>query len=487
MQQKSIASIIMLSYMIIVVFVLLVLAWMLNRSISFDNANSINNFKNHLHDISTIMSVEYEHSRKLSNQIARHPKLKALIESDDPFDIENWTINTRQLAPDVIGLAVFNTLGEIRGDPGHQRIGQSCLIDIKLLADELAVSSPPVHQDVFLPHFDIVIPIDFTKRKANFLLVSHSLDLLKAHLVKLSQPHTYYELVNAANQIVVRMGEYQSDIQFKLPVEGTDWTLVGRTRLSGNLSFRSEIWSTFTILVMLTLLLVISAAVIIRRRIQQDMQSLERHMSSLNNEKDSHYETIYFKETQKLDQFINLQMGQIQTLNKQLIDEARHDLLTGLFNRRGLNDAQNRWLSLGRRDLNVNMMLFDLDNFKQVNDSLGHAVGDIVLRKFAEILTNTVRGSDEVFRLGGDEFLVLQLGMTKEQSMQWFEKVKSLVAALSREQLESRNPQMSFGISAGCVRFSSDDDSFAAVLHRADAALYRAKENGKDQVFCDGC
>ncbi len=59
------------------------------------------------------MSVEYEHSRKLSHQIARHPKFKALIESDDPFDIEDWTVNTRQLAPDVIGLAVFNTLGEI--------------------------------------------------------------------------------------------------------------------------------------------------------------------------------------------------------------------------------------------------------------------------------------------------------------------------------------------------------------------------------------
>ena len=135
----------MLSYMIIVVFVLLVLAWMLNRSITFDDTNSINNFKNHLHDISTIMSVEYAHAQKLSKQIARHPELKTLIESDDPFDIEDWTVNTRQLAPDVIGLAIFNTLGTIKGDPGHQRIGQSCLIDIKNLAQQLEVSSPPVH------------------------------------------------------------------------------------------------------------------------------------------------------------------------------------------------------------------------------------------------------------------------------------------------------------------------------------------------------
>ena len=485
MQKQSIASVILISYMIIVIFTLLVLAWMLNRSISFDTANSINNFKNHLHDIATIISVEYAHSRKLSLQIARHPELKKLIESDDPFDLEDWTVNTRQLAPDVIGLAIFNTQGDIKGDPEHQRIGQSCLVDIKLLAKQLAVSSPPVHQDVFMPHFDVVIPIDFTQRKSIFILVSHSIDLLKEHLVELSQTNTYYELVNEASQIIVRFGEYQSEVQFKQPVEGTDWTLIGRTQLSGNLSFRSEMWSTFTILVPLTLLLVVTAAAYIRRRIHQDMQILETHMSDLYDPKVRTNETIYFRENQKLDDFIRLQMDRIHSLNKQLLDESRHDLLTGLFNRRGLMDAQNRWLSLGRRNLNVNMMILDLDNFKQINDSLGHALGDTVLQKFANILTNTVRGTDEVFRLGGDEFLVLQVDMTKEQSVQWYYKVKDFVAALSREQVETRNPKLSFGISAGCVRFTQDDDSFASVLHRADAALYQAKERGKNQVFCD--
>jgi diguanylate cyclase (GGDEF)-like protein len=149
--------------------------------------------------------------------------------------------------------------------------------------------------------------------------------------------------------------------------------------------------------------------------------------------------------------------------NERLAESASTDLLTGLPNRRMLDRA------LGRLSTDDTVIMLDLDHFKQVNDSLGHAGGDEVLRAFGRVLRGTVRGRDIVGRFGGEEFLIV-LGPPGDAD--------AFLQRLRAEWLTERPFQVTF--SAGIVASTGDPDETVSL---ADQALYRAKEAGRDQWF----
>ena len=152
---------------------------------------------------------------------------------------------------------------------------------------------------------------------------------------------------------------------------------------------------------------------------------------------------------------------QLSGRNERLAESASTDLLTGLLNRRMLDRA------LGRLSANDTVIMLDLDHFKQVNDDLGHAAGDEVLRVFGSVLRGTVRGRDTVGRFGGEEFLiVLAPGANAEAFLQ----------RLRAEWLAERPLPITF--SAGIVLSAGDPDETVSL---ADQALYQAKEAGRDQ------
>jgi diguanylate cyclase (GGDEF)-like protein len=158
---------------------------------------------------------------------------------------------------------------------------------------------------------------------------------------------------------------------------------------------------------------------------------------------------------------------------RQLNALAYHDALTGLPNRASLFERLQQEVALSQRyDRQFAVHFLDLDGFKAVNDSFGHAVGDDVLREVARRLSDAVRESDTVARLGGDEFVVLQPEVEDP-------KAPERLAARLRDALKTPFPHggemFSIGTSIGTSRFPSDGSEIHALIDRADEALYRQK------------
>lgn len=159
------------------------------------------------------------------------------------------------------------------------------------------------------------------------------------------------------------------------------------------------------------------------------------------------------------------------------------DPLTGLHNRRYADQHLARRLG-GDAPGPVSVALLDIDHFKTVNDTYGHAAGDEVLIEFARRVADEVRGVDLVCRYGGEEFLVVAPDAGAGDAAVIAERIRTAVAARSFE-VSGAEP-LSVTVSAGVAQWAGEGESAAALMARADAALYRSKLAGRDRVTGDG-
>jgi len=156
---------------------------------------------------------------------------------------------------------------------------------------------------------------------------------------------------------------------------------------------------------------------------------------------------------------------------------AQHDSLTGLLNRYAFEERFKQASALARRHEKKMVLLFiDLNNFKEVNDTLGHSIGDEILKSLAKRLLGCVRVTDHVCRHGGDEFVVLLSDLAAhEQAFAVVDKVRESAAELLRQQGHWATLKVSVGISL----FPNDGETLEALLPHADAAMYRVKAETK--------
>jgi diguanylate cyclase (GGDEF)-like protein len=169
--------------------------------------------------------------------------------------------------------------------------------------------------------------------------------------------------------------------------------------------------------------------------------------------------------------------GKVRSLEDRLAEtqlQAAHDQLTGLVNRRTVERYFGTYAA-GRRSFILGIL--DIDDFKGINDALGHLTGDEALKAVAQTLKDTVRAHDVVGRFGGDEFVVLMVDLTLKQAEYRFSMVLRALRALAY----SNEQQRPLTASGGLAEFSAGD-SFEGLLKRADHALYEAKRAGKDRV-----
>jgi diguanylate cyclase (GGDEF)-like protein len=182
--------------------------------------------------------------------------------------------------------------------------------------------------------------------------------------------------------------------------------------------------------------------------------------------------------TRRADQFGRVQAGRVAQLTRL----ALHDPLTGLPNRTLLEDRLTMALAGQRRSGSVLAVLFcDLDHFKIVNDTIGHDAGDEVLVMTAHRLTSAVRATDTVSRLGGDEFVVLCPDLASEDELT--EVVERILTLLIEPMLvEGREVALSGSVGVAVVRAGTHrPTSLTDLLREADAAMYRAKANGRNR------
>ena len=180
--------------------------------------------------------------------------------------------------------------------------------------------------------------------------------------------------------------------------------------------------------------------------------------------------------THTLKQSMQQQMQQVQSLSRRLEDaekQAKSDPLTGLGNRRKLAE----FLTATDRSV-CSVIALDIDHFKAINDSYGHDVGDEILTLLAELLTGSVRESDMVARLGGEEFCIILPAIEADQAYHIAEKIRQ---AVEIHPFSTSQTTIAVTISLG-VAGHKEGESNAAWLKRADQALYQSKSSGRNMV-----
>ena len=170
---------------------------------------------------------------------------------------------------------------------------------------------------------------------------------------------------------------------------------------------------------------------------------------------------------------------QLQLANDQLQTISRTDGLTGLLNRHALHELAQRELAMARRQhAGLSLIAIDVDHFKQVNDQHGHAAGDRVLEGVARILTPALRGSDLLFRVGGEEFLVLLPFTELREAGIVAERLRSVIAAGGWHPPALEKITASLGV----AQVDPEGETWELAMQRVDQALYAAKATGRNRV-----
>ena len=182
-----------------------------------------------------------------------------------------------------------------------------------------------------------------------------------------------------------------------------------------------------------------------------------------------------------LNHALQAQIEETEKLHTQLREQALHDPLTGLHNRRYLFEVSPGVLDLARRQgLTVCVVLIDLDHFKLLNDTYGHQAGDLVLQRFSNLLKQMLRRSDVVCRHGGEEFVAVMPDIDGDNAQAMLLRLLEAFQALPPEPGRRRTPHGSF--SAGIALFPRHGSTLEQLLSRADRALYAAKHLGRARI-----
>lgn len=183
---------------------------------------------------------------------------------------------------------------------------------------------------------------------------------------------------------------------------------------------------------------------------------------------------------QDANEELRARIAQIESLQEALREQAIRDPLTSLYNRRYLYEALPREASRAwRGGYPISIVVLDIDHFKSLNDTYGHAAGDKALQVLAQQLQHLTRGSDVVCRYGGEEFLVVMVNATSEaayeRAEQWRQNIESLRFTYADALLQ-------FTISGGVASFPQDSNMLEEVIRLADEALYQAKAAGRNRI-----
>ena len=297
--------------------------------------------------------------------------------------------------------------------------------------------------------------------------------------------YTELQQINGSTDVVLKRGNERLKTQGMpetLPLKGTPWRLaiwarVDAVGLSGNP--RQTFLSVGLALVLLILAVSGLAYTLANRALQRDLSALAKLFSDISHDRMRKQYPIELKELKNGYQ-VMYQLGKLM-LGKHLrtINSAETDHLSQVNNRRSFEAKQREVFARVREGWAHSLLIVDIDNFKQVNDTFGHEAGDQLIVQFGKALKDNLRGSDFVARLGGDEFCVIfpntPLAKANELALRLREKLPQQMALL---------PDVMHHVSwsGGLSEYSRHDQFENAALARADQALLDAKRTGRNRT-----
>ncbi len=171
----------------------------------------------------------------------------------------------------------------------------------------------------------------------------------------------------------------------------------------------------------------------------------------------------------------------LEDTQRHLLEQVNRDSMTGLYNRRYLNVMADSLLFNTKKDqIEMSVIMIDIDDFKVINDTYGHATGDDVICNIAKLLEQFTRSSDICVRFGGEEFLIVLPHTSVENGIKIAEKLRKIV---EKSVLFSKTKQeVKYTISVGISKVEQGDSSLETALNKADILLYQAKNCGKNQI-----
>ncbi len=177
---------------------------------------------------------------------------------------------------------------------------------------------------------------------------------------------------------------------------------------------------------------------------------------------------------------LSLRVAEVEELQAELRELALHDPLTGLYNRRYLAEMLEREVTRSEREGNpLSIIVSDIDHFKDINDTYGHQVGDLFLIKLAGLMAGSTRKSDFVCRYGGEEFVLVLPGASSASAAQRAEKLRQKCAEVT---IEHEGKHLGVTMSFGVASYPQDGGSGEETIIKADKALYKSKQKGRNQV-----
>ncbi|MES1998928.1 MAG: GGDEF domain-containing protein [Pseudomonadota bacterium] len=210
------------------------------------------------------------------------------------------------------------------------------------------------------------------------------------------------------------------------------------------------------------------------RKYAQEALEIENRARKENEEKLAHL-------TATLEQKVSERTAELQKemLNAELL--ARTDVLTGMRNRRAFFENSQVIDKQARRHHRIySVVVIDIDLFKKINDTHGHAIGDMAIQQLAEIINRNLRVSDVEGRIGGEEFALTLPETAINEAMEFAERLR---AEISKNTIHFEDGEITLTASFGVAEFQADSVSFDDILAKADKALFQAKTNGRNQVM----
>ncbi|MFW5714210.1 MAG: diguanylate cyclase domain-containing protein [Brevefilum sp.] len=181
------------------------------------------------------------------------------------------------------------------------------------------------------------------------------------------------------------------------------------------------------------------------------------------------------KQMEELEQQVQERTEELEAAKEKMEHMAKHDALTGLPNRWLFDEQLEQSLRLAeRKEEPLTILMIDLDNYKEINDTSGHLVGDEVIKNVGQRFEETLRGSDLVSRWGGDEFAVLLYDVCEREDV---EKVVEKIFSAFQQPIQVEGTSFMVKMSVGVACYSMDGEDMVTLLKHADAALYSAKED----------
>jgi len=189
----------------------------------------------------------------------------------------------------------------------------------------------------------------------------------------------------------------------------------------------------------------------------------------------------HITEIQHLVSYFNKMLSTMQGYNRKLEELSSRDPMTGLYNRRKFHEFIEHEVDRSvRYNQQFSLLMLDLDNFKHINDTFGHPIGDLVLKKFTKLVNKKLRRSDIFARFGGDEFGILLSDTSHAHALDAAEKLRKLVAD---EEVKLPVGKINITTSVGLITFPDDVADSEQLVKAMDIAMYKAKRSGKNRVM----